>query len=75
MTDLRLGGLARLSTCDWPGQLVATVFCQGCPWRCRYCHNPHLLPARTDQAPPWTEVFTFDESCPGILDRVVSHGG
>ena len=20
------------------------VFCQGCPWRCGYCQNPHLLP-------------------------------
>ena len=27
--ELRVGGLARLSSVDWPGQLVATVFSQG----------------------------------------------
>lgn len=40
---LRVGGLSRFSTVDWPGQLVATVFTDGCPWDCAYCHNPHLL--------------------------------
>lgn len=40
---LRIGGLSRFSTVDWPGQLVATVFTDGCPWDCAYCHNPHLL--------------------------------
>ena len=31
-----------------PDALAAVVFCQGCPWRCGYCHNPHLIPARGD---------------------------
>jgi len=42
--DLRVGGLVPLSTTDYPDHLSAVVFCQGCPWRCAYCHNPHLLP-------------------------------
>lgn len=75
MTEIAVGGLARLSTCDWPGQLVATVFCQGCPWRCPYCHNPGLLSAREDGLIPWAEVRTFLKSRRGLLDGVVFSGG
>jgi pyruvate formate lyase activating enzyme len=45
-SDFAVGGLARFSTVDWPGRMVATVFAQGCGWQCRYCHNPHLIPFR-----------------------------
>ncbi|CCG43039.1 anaerobic ribonucleoside-triphosphate reductase activating protein [Magnetospirillum molischianum] len=75
MTDLRLGGLARLSTCDWPGELVATLFCQGCPWRCPYCHNTHLLSATAPAALTWNEAVAFLESRRGLLDGVVFSGG
>ena len=42
--NLRIGGFEPISFCDWPGEIVATIFCQGCPWRCPYCHNPALIP-------------------------------
>ena len=42
---LRLGGLTPLTTIDFPGRLAAVLYCQGCPWRCGYCHNPELLDA------------------------------
>uniref|UniRef100_Q07LS4 Anaerobic ribonucleoside-triphosphate reductase activating protein n=1 Tax=Rhodopseudomonas palustris (strain BisA53) TaxID=316055 RepID=Q07LS4_RHOP5 len=73
--ELRVGGLARLSTCDWPGQLAATVFCQGCPWDCSYCHNPHLLPVMGEAAWPWAQVLAFLERRRGLLDAVVFSGG
>lgn len=78
---LRLGGFVPLSTIDWPGQLAAVVFTQGCPWDCPYCHNPHLLGAGPDDAvdalapPPWPEVLTFLESRRGLLDGIVFSGG
>lgn len=72
---LRVGGLARLSTCDWPGELAATVFCQGCGWDCAYCHNPHLRPAQGESQIPWQEVLAFLESRRGLLDGVVFSGG
>lgn len=75
MAELRVGGLARLSSCDRPGQLVATIFCQGCPWNCAYCHNPHLLAARSDRQIPWPEVVRFLERRRGLLDGVVFSGG
>jgi pyruvate formate lyase activating enzyme len=70
-----VGGLARLSTCDWPGELAATVFCQGCGWDCAYCHNPHLRPAQGEESLCWDEVLRFLESRRGLLDAVVFSGG
>jgi pyruvate formate lyase activating enzyme len=71
--------LARLSSVDWPGQLVATVFTRGCPWDCGYCHNPHLLSAASEPADPdliaWQAVAAFLESRAGLLDGVVFSGG
>lgn len=72
---LRIGGLTRLSTCDWPGELVATIFTQGCPWRCSYCHNPSLIPAGTAGSVTWSEILAFLERRRGLLDGVVFSGG
>lgn len=79
-SELRVGGLARLSSVDWPGELAATIFAQGCPWDCLYCHNPHLLPATPDaeqsaELVPWRAVIAFLESRIGLLDGVVFSGG
>ena len=51
------------------------VYCQGCPWRCGYCHNPHLLPGRTAGGLAWSEVFEFLRRRGGLLDAVVFSGG
>ncbi|HSJ80205.1 MAG TPA: anaerobic ribonucleoside-triphosphate reductase activating protein [Thiobacillus sp.] len=72
---LRVGGLTPLSASDWPGMLAAVVFCQGCPWRCGYCHNPDLIPARGDNEIPWEDVLAFLRRRQGLLDGVVFSGG
>jgi pyruvate formate lyase activating enzyme len=63
------------TTTDYPGHLSAVVFCQGCPWRCGYCHNPHLLPARGKHELEWHRVAAFLETRRGLLDAVVFSGG
>jgi pyruvate formate lyase activating enzyme len=73
--ELRVGGLTPLTTVDYPGELAAVVFCQGCPWRCRYCHNGHLLPPRAAELIPWAQVRAFLEARRGLLDAVVFSGG
>jgi len=73
--QLRIGGLTRLSTLDYPGELSAVVYCQGCPWRCRYCHNGHLLEAGDGELIPWSGVVAFLETRRGLLDAVVFSGG
>lgn len=76
MTEgLTIAGLTSLSTCDWPGKLVATVFLQGCPWRCTYCHNPGILDPRVPGRMPWQQVRELLSRRRGLLDGLVFSGG
>jgi pyruvate formate lyase activating enzyme len=71
---LRVGGFVAFSTVDFPGRLAAVVFCQGCPWRCRYCHNTHLQPFDGGTM-DWPRIEAFLETRRGLLDAVVFSGG
>jgi len=72
--DLQVGGFVPFTTVDFPGKLSAVVFCQGCPWRCGYCHNPHLQPfGRGCLA--WQDVLLQIRERRGFLDAVVFSGG
>ncbi|NLF05823.1 MAG: anaerobic ribonucleoside-triphosphate reductase activating protein [Actinomycetales bacterium] len=72
---LAIAGLVPMSSCDWPGKLVATVFAQGCPWNCTYCHNPDLIPTRTEGVIPFQRVRDLIAKRAGLLDGVVFSGG
>jgi pyruvate formate lyase activating enzyme len=72
---LRVGGLTPLSAGDYPDKLAAVVFCQGCAWRCDYCHNRHLVPTKGETEWPWPRVQSFLEKRRGLLDAVVFSGG
>lgn len=72
--ELAVGGLTPFTTIDFPGRLAAVVFCQGCPWRCGYCHNPHLHPAQGGER-PWPAVLDWLATRRGLLDGVVFSGG
>jgi pyruvate formate lyase activating enzyme len=72
---LRVGGLTPLTTIDYPGELAAVVYCQGCPFRCRYCHNAHLLDPRGPGTAQWGEVLDLLSRRRGLLDAAVFSGG
>ena len=36
---MRIAGLEKLSTVDYPGKPAAVIFTAGCNYRCFYCHN------------------------------------
>ena len=75
MSSLQIGGLTPLTSTDYPGCLSAVVFCQGCPWRCAYCHNPHLIPRWGENQLQWPSVLSFLRRRRGLLDAVVFSGG
>jgi pyruvate formate lyase activating enzyme len=75
MRDIVVGGFTPLTTIDFPEHLCAVVFCQGCPWRCGYCHNPLLLSRRRKSVFHWNSVLTFLQRRKGLLDGVVFSGG
>ncbi|MCD0502038.1 anaerobic ribonucleoside-triphosphate reductase activating protein [Bordetella petrii] len=68
-----IGGFVPFSTVDWPGTLSAVVFIAGCPWRCGYCHNPHLQIRGGHYH--WKSIVEFLRGRQGLLDGVVFSGG
>jgi pyruvate formate lyase activating enzyme len=72
---LVVGGVTPFSTVDYPGELSAVIFCQGCPWHCGYCQNGHLLQRRPLEPVLWEDILNFLERRRGLLGAVVFSGG
>jgi anaerobic ribonucleoside-triphosphate reductase activating protein len=72
---LKVGGLVAFTATDYPGQLAAAVFVQGCPWRCGYCHNPHLQARGAETPMAWGQVMRLLRRRVGLIDAVVFSGG
>ena len=72
---LLVGGVISLTTVDYPDHLAAVVFLQGCPWRCVYCHNPHLQTISPEESLPWEDVLNLLSTRIGFIEGVVFSGG
>ncbi len=42
---MRLGGFTPFTLTDFPGEIAAICFTQGCNFSCPFCHNKLLIPA------------------------------
>ena len=74
-SDLQIAGLTPMSSVDWPGKFVATVFAQGCPWACPYCHNQAIIDPKIPGVVSWESVEELLGRRRGLLDGVVFSGG
>ena len=73
---MKIGGLRRVSLIDYPGLICATVFLQGCNFKCPYCHNPELVdPSLFRTSIKENIVMEFLGSRKGKLDAVTICGG
>lgn len=72
---MRIAGIQKMSTVDYPGKLSAVIFTQGCNFRCGYCHNPTLIDKETSEPLRCEEILAFLERRKGLLDGVVVSGG
>jgi pyruvate formate lyase activating enzyme len=73
---MKIGGLQKVSLIDYPGLICATIFLQGCNFKCSYCHNPELVDTRLFQpCIKENEVLDFLNTRKGKLDAVVVTGG
>ncbi|MBI3714192.1 MAG: anaerobic ribonucleoside-triphosphate reductase activating protein [Burkholderiales bacterium] len=72
---LKVGGMTAFSATDFPGKFATTIFIQGCPWRCSYCHNPHLQERAAASAIHWEDILLFLRRRRGFIDVVVFSGG
>lgn len=83
-----IAGLQKLTLLDYPGKTAATIFTQGCNFRCPFCHNADLLKSvqafssvprsENDPALPTIaedDLMRFLEKRKGILDGVCITGG
>ncbi|NYT61825.1 anaerobic ribonucleoside-triphosphate reductase activating protein [Alcaligenaceae bacterium] len=70
-----MGGITPFTATDYPGQLAAAIFVQGCPWRCGYCHNPHLQKRTRGSPITWNDVLSLLKRRIGLIDAVVFSGG
>lgn len=73
--ELQIAGFEPFSTVDWPGKLVATLFAQGCPWRCTYCHNASMQDSQVAGTVEWSTVLAHLARRAGQLDGLVFSGG
>jgi pyruvate formate lyase activating enzyme len=74
--QLKVAGITPLSTVDYPDLLSSVIYTQGCPLRCGYCHNPHLISAKSSaDTITWDSVLSFLQQRIGFLQGVVFSGG
>ncbi|HTY52386.1 MAG TPA: anaerobic ribonucleoside-triphosphate reductase activating protein [Methanomicrobiales archaeon] len=70
---MNFGGFVPLSTVDWRGRAVCTVFLRGCPVRCSYCQNRSI-----QDGEDWREldeVVALIRSSKLLISGVVFSGG
>lgn len=79
-----IGALDKLTLLDYPGELAAIIFTQGCNFRCHFCYNPMLVvpeshgkASNKDYPPKLSEgnLFSFLKNRIGKIDAVVISGG
>lgn len=70
---MKIAGLVKTSTIDYPGYLSCVIFTAGCNYDCWYCHNRELLndPKLLEEK----DIFDFLEKRVGLLEAVVISGG
>lgn len=73
---VKIGGIQKFSTVDYPGYACAAIFTIGCNMRCGYCHNPELvMPEQYTDPIPEDIILDFLKTRIGLLEAVAISGG
>lgn len=73
---MQIGGFMKQSFIDFPGEISAVIFTQGCNLNCWYCHNRSLIPYNHEKlAYSLEHIYKFLESRKDFIDGVVISGG
>ena len=70
---MNFGGFVSLSTIDWRGKAVCTVFFRGCPIRCSYCQNEGIITGEDFR--DVEEIKEMIKSSSPFISGVVFSGG
>ena len=72
---MKILGLAKTSTVDYPGKLVSTIFLGGCNFDCEYCHNRALIkPEASATSISEEELLAFLQSRKSIIEGLCITG-
>lgn len=73
---MKILGLVKTSTVDYPGKLVSTIFLGGCNFDCEYCHNRALIkPEASAISISEEELLAFLQSRKSIIEGLCITGG
>lgn len=71
--QINFGGFVSLSTIDWRGKSVCTLFLRGCPLRCSYCQNEEIQEGKDLRE--IEEVYEMIRSSSQFISGVIFSGG
>ncbi len=71
---MKIGGLNKLTTQDFPEHLACIIFTKGCNFNCSYCYNRDLVDNKTETIDE-DYVMAYLYKRRKILDGVVISGG
>lgn len=73
---MKIYGMIKTSTVDYPAKIVTTVFLGGCNFNCEYCQNFDLIkPAKDAETISEETVIAFLKKRKGIIDGLCISGG
>lgn len=75
VSDMPIAGIQAMTTIDFPGKIASVFFTRGCPWLCRYCHNPELRNGDPKDIIPFAEIEDFLRKRADFLEGIVISGG
>jgi pyruvate formate lyase activating enzyme len=75
-SNLRIGGLQKMTLLDYPDKVASTIFTAGCNFKCPFCHNRDLvfLPEDYEYYDP-EEIMDYLKKRKGLIDGVCVTGG
>lgn len=72
---MKISGLQKVSTIDYPGEIACVLFLHGCNFRCGFCYNPDLVIRDFEGGFGENEILNFLKKRIGKLDGVCITGG
>lgn len=74
---MKIAGVQSLTLLDYPGKLAATIFLQGCNFRCPFCHNKSIISSEAVHACEWDKksILKHLNKRRTLIDGVCVSGG
>lgn len=72
---MKICGLQKTTLLDYPGHVAATLFLEGCNFRCPFCHNKDLVNCMSLDSLAEEDILAFLKKRSTILEGVCITGG